>query len=173
VEEHFYLALPLLIALLMRRPSARKTAAVLAFVVLFGIVLRAFLNVASACGFTPQYTALEAVYEKCKDKGLVIVGVPANNFGNQESGTNATIKEFCSAKFHVKFPMMAKVSVKGDDKTPLYQYLTAAPNVSGEIKWNFTKFLIARNGQPIARFEPAVTPDSPQVISAIESALKP
>jgi glutathione peroxidase len=94
-------------------------------------------------------------------------------FGNQESGTNATIKEFCSAKFHVKFPMMAKVSVKGDDKTPLYQYLTAAPNVSGEIKWNFTKFLIARNGQPIARFEPAVTPDSPQVISAIESALKP
>jgi glutathione peroxidase len=131
------------------------------------------VNVASACGFTPQYTALEAVYEKYKDKGLVIVGVPANNFGNQESGTNATIKEFCSAKFHVKFPMMAKVSVKGDDKTPLYQYLTAAPNVSGEIKWNFTKFLIARNGQPIARFEPAVTPDSPQVISAIESALKP
>ena len=131
------------------------------------------VNVASACGFTPQYTALEAVYEKYKDKGLVIVGVPANNFANQESGTNAEIREFCSAKFHVKFPMMAKVSVKGDDKTPLYQYLTAAPNVGGEIKWNFTKFLIARNGQPIARFEPAVTPDSPQVISAIESALKP
>jgi len=131
------------------------------------------VNVASACGFTPQYTALEAVYEKYKDKGLVIVGVPANNFGNQESGTNAEIREFCNAKFHVKFPMMAKVSVKGDDKTPLYQYLTAAPNVSGEIKWNFTKFLIARNGQPIARFEPDVTPDSPQVISAIESALKP
>jgi len=130
------------------------------------------VNVASACGFTPQYTALEAVYEKYKDKGLVIVGVPANNFANQESGTNATIKEFCSSKFHVKFPMMAKVSVKGDDQTPLYQYLTAAPNVSGQIKWNFTKFLIARNGQPIARFEPAVTPDSPEVISAIESALK-
>jgi len=130
------------------------------------------VNVASACGFTPQYTALESVYEKYKDKGLVIIGVPANNFANQESGTNATIKEFCSSKFHVKFPMMAKVSVKGDDETPLYQYLTAAPNVSGEIKWNFTKFLIARNGQPIARFEPAVTPDSPQVISAIESALK-
>jgi glutathione peroxidase len=130
------------------------------------------VNVASACGFTPQYTALEAVYEKYKDKGLVIVGVPANNFANQESGTNAQIREFCSGKFHVKFPMMAKVSVKGDDKTPLYQYLTAAPNVGGEIKWNFTKFLIARNGQPIARFEPAVTPDSPQVISAIEAALK-
>jgi hypothetical protein len=75
-----------------------------------------------------------------------------------------------SGKFHVKFPMMAKVSVKGDDKTPLYQYLTAAPNVSGEITWNFTKFLVARNGQPIARFEPAVTPDSPQVISAIVCA---
>src|ERR1700733_7059830 len=131
------------------------------------------VNFASACGFTPQYTALEAVYEKYKDKGLVIVGVPANNFANQESGTNATIKEFCNAKFHVKFPMMAKVSVKGDDKTPLYQYLTSAPNVGGEIKWNFTKFLIGGNGQPIARFEPAVTPDSPQVISAIESALKP
>jgi glutathione peroxidase len=130
------------------------------------------VNVASACGFTPQYTALEAVYEKYKDKGLVIVGVPANNFANQESGTNAEIKQFCSAKFHVKFPMMSKVSVKGDDKTPLYQYLTSAPNVGGEIKWNFTKFLIARNGQPIARFEPAVTPDSPEVISAIESALK-
>ena len=131
------------------------------------------VNVASACGFTPQYTALEAVYEKYKDRGLVIVGLPANNFGNQESGSNATIKEFCSAKFHVRFPMMAKVSVKGDDKAPLYQYLTAAPHVSGEIQWNFTKFLIARDGQPIARFEPAVTPDSPQVISAIESALKP
>jgi glutathione peroxidase len=130
------------------------------------------VNVASACGFTPQYTALEALYEKYKDKGLVIVGVPANNFANQESGTNATIKEFCSSKFHVKFPMMAKVSVKGDDETPLYQYLTAAPHVSGDIKWNFTKFLIARNGQPIARFEPAVTPDSPEVIAAIESALK-
>ncbi len=130
------------------------------------------VNVASACGFTPQYTALEAVYEKYRAQGLVIVGVPANNFANQESGSNATIKEFCSSKFHVKFPMMAKVSVKGDDETPLYQYLTAAPHVAGEIKWNFTKFLITRKGQPIARFEPAETPDSPQVIAAIESALK-
>ena len=130
------------------------------------------VNVASQCGYTPQYEGLQALYMKYKDKGLVIVGVPANNFANQESGTNGEIKQFCSAKFHVKFPMMAKVSVKGDDKTPLYQYLTSAPNVGGEIKWNFTKFLIARNGQPIARFEPAVTPDSPEVISAIEAALK-
>ena len=131
------------------------------------------VNADSACGFTAQYTALEAVYEKHQDKGVVIVGVPANNFGNQESAANGQIQEFCSGKFHVKLPMMAKVSVKGDDKTPLYRYLTSAPNVAGEIKWKFTKFLIARNGQPIARFESAVTPDSPQVTSAIESALKP
>jgi glutathione peroxidase len=130
------------------------------------------VNVASACGFTPQYTALESIYEKYKSKGLVVIGVPANNFANQESGTNAQIRQFCSSKFHVKFPMMSKVSVKGEDETPLYRYLTAAPKVGGDIKWNFTKFLIDRNGQPIARFEPAVTPDSPEVIAAIESALK-
>jgi glutathione peroxidase len=133
------------------------------------------VNVASRCGFTPQYTALEAIYEKYKDKGFVIVGVPANNFMQQEPGTNDEIKKFCSSKYNVTFPMMAKVSVKGDDKTPLYQYLTDSaqdPRFGGDIKWNFTKFLFDRSGKPVARFEPATTPDSPEVQAAIESALK-
>lgn len=132
------------------------------------------VNVASKCGYTPQYSALESIYEKYKDRCFVIVGVPANNFAQQEPGTNEEIKTFCFRKYNVKFPMMAKVSVKGDDKSPLYQYLTDSaqdPQFAGDIKWNFTKFLVDRNGNPIARFEPAVTPDSPQVQSAIESAL--
>lgn len=131
------------------------------------------VNVASQCGYTPQYTALETVYEKYKDKGFVIVGFPANNFGQQEPGTNQEIKTFCSRKYSVTFPLYAKVSVKGADQTPLYQYLTkeADPAVAGEIKWNFTKFLVDRNGKVVQRFEPAVTPDSPQVVSAIEKLL--
>jgi glutathione peroxidase len=132
------------------------------------------VNVASKCGFTPQYAALEAVYEKYKDRGLVIVGVPANNFAQQEPGTNEEIKTFCTRKYNVSFPMMSKVSVKGDDETPLYHFLTDAstdPQFAGDIKWNFTKFLFDRNGKPVARFEPATTPDSPQVTSAIETAL--
>jgi glutathione peroxidase len=133
------------------------------------------VNVASKCGYTPQYAALESLYEKYKSQGLVIVGIPANNFASQEPGTNAEIKSFCSRKYNVSFPMMAKVSVKGDDKAPLYQFLTDKsinPQIGGDIQWNFTKFLFDRHGKPVARFEPAVTPDSPQVISAIEAALK-
>jgi glutathione peroxidase len=131
------------------------------------------VNVASQCGYTPQYTALEAVYEKYKDKGFVIVGFPASDFGQQEPGTNQEIKTFCSRKYSVTFPLYAKVSVKGADQTPLYQYLTkeADPAVAGEIKWNFTKFLVDRSGHVVQRFEPAVTPDSPQVVSAIEKLL--
>src|SRR5262249_53614474 len=132
------------------------------------------VNVASRCGYTPQYSALESVYEKYKDKGLVVVGVPANNFGAQEPGTNDEIKTFCTRKYNVQFPMMSKVSVKGSDTAPLYQYLTDTklnPKTGGEIQWNFTKFLVDRQGNIVARFEPEVTPDSPQVISAIESAL--
>jgi len=132
------------------------------------------VNVASKCGFTPQYTGLEALYEKYKDRGLLIVGIPANNFMAQEPGTNEEIKKFCSNKYNVTFPMMAKVSVKGDDKAPLYSFLTdtaEAPQFGGDIKWNFTKFLFDRHGKPLARFEPAVTPDSPEVTAAIESAL--
>ena len=132
------------------------------------------VNVASRCGFTPQYTALEAIYEKYKDQGFVITGFPANNFGSQEPGTNSEIKTFCQSKYSVTFPMFSKVSVKGADTTPLYQYLTttANPALAGGIKWNFTKFLVDRNGKVVKRFEPDVTPDSPQVTAAIEEALK-
>jgi len=132
------------------------------------------VNVASKCGYTPQYAGLESLYEKYKDRGLVIVGIPANNFAAQEPGTNEEIKKFCSTKYNVTFPMMAKVSVKGDDQTPLYTFLTGKstdPQFAGDIKWNFTKFLFDRNGNPVARFEPAVTLDSAQVTAAIESAL--
>ena len=133
------------------------------------------VNVASKCGFTPQYTALEALYEKYKDQGLVVIGFPANNFMAQEPGTNEEIKTFCSRKYNVTFPMYSKISVKGDDKAPIYQFLTdkgVNPNTGGEIKWNFTKFLVARDGTVISRFEPAVKPDSPEVIAAIEKALQ-
>jgi glutathione peroxidase len=134
------------------------------------------VNVASRCGFTPQYAALESVYEKFKDRGFVIVGIPANNFGSQEPGTNQEIKTFCQTKYSVTFPMMSKISVKGEDQTPLYQFLTdkaAHPRTGGEIQWNFTKFLIGPDGRVIARFEPAITPDSPEVTAAIEKALAP
>ena len=132
------------------------------------------VNVASRCGFTPQYAGLESLYEKYKDRGFVIVGVPANNFGGQEPGTNQEIKTFCSAKYHVTFPMMAKVSVKGDDITPLYQYLTdktANPKTGGEIGWNFTKFLVDADGKVVARFDSKVVPDSPEISAAIDQAL--
>jgi glutathione peroxidase len=132
------------------------------------------VNVASRCGFTPQYAGLESLYEKYKDRGFVIVGIPANNFGGQEPGTNEEIKRFCSTKYNVSFPMMSKVSVLGPDKTPLYAFLTDSsinPRIGGDIKWNFTKFLFDRKGKPVARFEPAVTPDSPQVVAAVEQAL--
>jgi glutathione peroxidase len=132
------------------------------------------VNVASRCGFTPQYAGLESLYEKYKDRGLVVVGFPANNFGGQEPGTNEEIKTFCSTKYNVSFPMYSKVSVKGGDKVPLYKYLTSSeanPATGGEIQWNFTKFLVDRKGKVIARFESKVTPDSSDVVSAVEKAL--
>ena len=128
------------------------------------------VNVASQCGYTPQYTALEAVYEKYKDKGFVIAGFPANNFGSQEPGTNEEIKQFCSRTYSVKFPMFSKISVQGADKAPLYQFLTSA--AGGEVQWNFTKFLVDKNGKVIQRFEPDVEPLSQELESAIAAALK-
>jgi glutathione peroxidase len=128
------------------------------------------VNVASKCGYTPQYAGLQKLYEKYKDNGFVILGFPANNFGAQEPGTNDEIKAFCSRNYNVTFPMYSKISVSGDDKAPLYKYLTDA--TSGEIKWNFTKFLVDRKGNVVQRFEPAVTPDSAEVGSAIEKLLK-
>ncbi len=127
------------------------------------------VNVASKCGFTPQYKELEAVYEKYKDQGLVVAGFPANNFGAQEPGTNEEIKTFCTRKYSVTFPMYSKISVKGADIAPLYEYLTKA--TGGDIRWNFTKFLIGRDGAIAERFESAVKPDDPKVTAAIEKAL--
>jgi glutathione peroxidase len=127
------------------------------------------VNVASRCGFTPQYTALEATYRKYKDRGFVILGFPANNFGNQEPGTNAEIQEFCKRNYDVTFPMFSKISVRGDDKAPLYKFLTS--QMGSEIEWNFTKFLVDSEGKVIARFASKVTPDSPEVTAAIEKAL--
>jgi glutathione peroxidase len=128
------------------------------------------VNVASRCGYTPQYAGLEALYRKYKDRGLVVIGVPANNFGGQEPGSNTEIRNFCSRTYGVTFPMMAKVSVKGADQAPLYQYLTSS--LGGEVKWNFTKFLAGKDGRPVARFEPKVTPDDPELAAAIEKALR-
>jgi glutathione peroxidase len=133
------------------------------------------VNVASQCGYTPQYSGLEATYEKYKDQGFVILGFPANNFGAQEPGTNEEIKTFCTRKYSVTFPMYSKISVKGTDQAPLYAYLTkeTGPGIEGDIKWNFTKFLVDRDGKVVQRFEPAVTPDSKEVTAAIEKQLKP
>jgi glutathione peroxidase len=133
------------------------------------------VNVASRCAYTPQYDGLEALFEKYKSQGLVVIGFPANNFGGQEPGTNAEIKDFCERTYHVKFPMYSKISVKGADTAPLYQFLTsgaANPATSGEIQWNFTKFLVDRSGKVIQRFEPDVEPQSREVIAAVEKALK-
>jgi glutathione peroxidase len=133
------------------------------------------VNVASRCAYTPQYDGLEALYQKYKAQGLVVIGFPANNFGGQEPGTNAEIKDFCERTYHVKFPMYSKTSVKGADTAPLYQFLTSSaanPATSGEIQWNFTKFLVDRSGKVIQRFEPDVEPQSREVIAAVEKALK-
>jgi glutathione peroxidase len=133
-----------------------------------------FVNTASKCGYTPQYEGLEAIYNKYKDQGFYVLGFPANNFGAQEPGTEAEIKEFCTLKYHVTFPMFAKISVKGDDQDPLYKYLTSKetnPQFAGDISWNFNKFLIDRDGKVVARFSSKDTPESPEVTAAIEKYL--
>jgi len=132
------------------------------------------VNVASKCGYTPQYKGLEALHEKYAEQGLVVLGVPANEFGKQEPGSDADIAKFCSDKYGVKFDMLAKVVVKGADQVPLYKHLTdksTNPKFGGEVKWNFTKFLIGRNGDIVARFEPGVEPTSKELTSAVEAEL--
>jgi glutathione peroxidase len=132
------------------------------------------VNVASKCGFTPQYKGLEALYKKYEGQGFVILGFPANNFGAQEPGTNAEIQTFCSRTYSVTFPMFSKISVKGADQAPLYQFLTDKKTdlaFAGDIGWNFTKFLVDRQGKIVARFDSSVTPESPEVTKAIEAAL--
>jgi glutathione peroxidase len=130
------------------------------------------VNVASKCGLTPQYKGLEALYQKYKARGLVVCGFPCNQFGAQEPGTNAQIKEFCSTKYHVTFPMFDKIEVNGPHRHPLYVALAGKDSpLAGDIKWNFTKFLIDRDGKLLKRFESRTAPDAPEVIAAIESAL--
>ena len=130
------------------------------------------VNVASKCGYTPQYKGLETVYEKYKDKGLVVLGFPCNQFGAQEPGSNEEIKQFCSAKYNVTFPMFDKIEVNGPNRHPLYVALAGKDSpYPGDIHWNFSKFLIGRDGKILKRFESKVTPESPEVTQAIESAL--
>jgi len=130
------------------------------------------VNVASKCGFTPQYAALESLYEKYKDQGLVVLGFPCNQFMGQDPGTNEEIKQFCTSKYNVTFPMFEKNDVNGDKRQPLYVLLAGKDSPqSGLIKWNFTKFLISRDGKILDRFAPITKPDSDNVIKAIEAAL--
>ena len=130
------------------------------------------VNVASKCGFTPQYAALESTYEKYKDKGLVIAGFPCNQFGSQEPGTDEEIKQFCTSKYNVTFPMFDKLNVNGTDRHALYVMLAGKDSpVPGDIKWNFNKFLVGRDGKILQRFDSKVKPDAPELTSAIEAAL--
>jgi glutathione peroxidase len=130
------------------------------------------VNVASRCGYTKQYTGLEALYKKYQDKGLVIVGVPSNDFGGQEPGTAEEIKEFCSTTYKVTFPLMEKVHVKGSEQHALYTALTGpSAKFPGDVKWNFGKFLIGRNGAVVERFDSGVAPESKEMIAAVEAAL--
>jgi glutathione peroxidase len=152
------------------------------------------VNVASACGLTPQYAALEQVFEKYADRGFSILGFPANDFAAQEPGTNEEIIAFCTSKFDVRFPMFAKISVKGEAQHPLYHYLIEArPHAEGkpdsaprrtlgqhglgpanetDVLWNFEKFLIDRHGEVVGRFAPDITPDDPMIVAAIEKELE-
>lgn len=132
------------------------------------------VNVASQCGLTPQYDALEDLHEKYAEKGLSVLGFPANEFGAQEPGSNEEIAEFCQKNYGVKFDMFSKIVVKGEGQHPLYKYLTSQdtkPKGKGDISWNFEKFLIGRDGQIVARFEPKTKPDSEEVVKAIEAEL--
>jgi glutathione peroxidase len=132
------------------------------------------VNTASQCGLTPQYKNLEAIYEKYKDQGFEILAFPANEFGSQEPGDNSQIKEFCSTKYKVSFPLFSKIVVDGGSKHPLYQFLTSEstnPKFAGKIAWNFTKFLVNRKGEVIQRFEPKESPSSAKVTDAVEKAL--
>jgi len=132
------------------------------------------VNTASKCGLTPQYEGLQALYDKYKDKGFVVLGFPANNFMGQEPDTEKEIKEFCTLKYNVTFPMFSKISVKGEDEHPFYTFLTnkqSNPGFDGDITWNFEKFLADKNGKIVARFSPKTKPGDPKIAEAIESAL--
>jgi glutathione peroxidase len=132
------------------------------------------VNVASKCGLTPQYTALEDLHKRFADQGFSVVGFPCNQFGGQEPGSAGEIAEFCSATYGVTFPMFEKIDVNGADRHPIYTELTATPDAAGEagdIQWNFEKFLVGPDGTVLARFRPMTTPDAEEVVSAIEASL--
>ena len=131
------------------------------------------VNVASQCGYTKQYENMVALHERFAPQGLAVVGFPANNFGQQEPGTNAEIAAFCSTRYAVSFPMFAKVSVKGGDQHPLFQHLTSAanPDFTGDIEWNFEKFLVGKDGRLLRRFRSAALPDGPEISAAVAQAL--
>jgi glutathione peroxidase len=132
------------------------------------------VNVASLCGNTPQYAGLEKLYQQDEDRGLVVLGFPANNFRKQEPGSDGQIKEFCSTKYHVTFPMFSKISVKGSDIAPLYSFLTrqeTQPQPSGDITWNFEKFVVGRDGKVVARYKPKTQPDDAELVKTIDSEL--
>ncbi len=130
------------------------------------------VNVASKCGFTPQYTGLEELYRKYKDQGLVVLGFPCNQFGGQEPGSNEEIKKFCSTRYQVSFPLWDKIEVNGPQRHPLYAALAGPGSpVTGDIRWNFTKFLVGRDGKILQRFESKAKPDSAEMVKAIEAAL--
>ena len=129
------------------------------------------VNVASQCGATPQYAGLQKLYDTYKDKGLVVLGFPANEFGAQEPGSDAEISKFCTSKYNVTFDMFSKVKVKGDGQVPLYKSLTTQANPAGDVKWNFEKFLIGKDGAIAGRFATAVKPDDPAFVKAFEAEL--
>jgi glutathione peroxidase len=130
------------------------------------------VNVASRCGLTPQYTALEALHEKYNPQGFEVLGFPANNFMGQEPGTDEEIAEFCSSTYGVTFPMFSKISVKGDDIHPLYAELTSMPEpIGGDVAWNFQKYLVDREGNVVRMCGPRTTPDDPEVVEAVEELL--
>jgi glutathione peroxidase len=132
------------------------------------------VNVASRCGLTPQYEGLQKLYETYRDRGLVVLGFPCNQFGGQEPGTEAEIQEFCSSRYDVTFPLFAKIDVNGEQRSPVYAWLTeqtTAPDGPGDIVWNFAKFVLDRDGNVVARFSPPTKPDDPELVAAVERAL--
>lgn len=133
------------------------------------------VNVASRCGYTPQYAGLQKLYLAHKGQGFTIVGIPSDDFGQGEPGSDPEIKQFCRRTYDVTFPMMSKVFIQANPRSPIYEYLTDEsqnPKTGGSIRWNFTKFLVGRNGKILARFEPDVTPEDPSLLKAVEDALR-
>jgi glutathione peroxidase len=159
---------------LLRTPIARLDGSLATLGELTGHGPALLVNVASKCGLTPQYAGLEKLHETYADRGFAIVGAPCNQFGGQEPGTPAEIAEFCSATYGVTFPMTEKVEVNGDGRHPVYDVLVHTPDETGrtgDVQWNFEKFLLDRDGTVVARFSPSVEPDDPQLVTAVEKLL--